>query len=211
MQLQAKITDFSEFDILPVLKRPYEERVIDPTCGTAGFLFHAAEYFDKLGTYEEQKSNWQAREREERRFRLQSARRMARTAHRIARASLKSASLRSNKVKTIDLSEEELAAHVLELFADQGGRCKLSDLAVQFDGAIADPEMACSLDRIDSGGGYTRGNLQVVCNFINRWKSDTDNYKFKQLLALIRCHAPQQEVIGPADRLSPGWVHTHRL
>lgn len=36
------------------------------------------------------------------------------------------------------------------------------------DGAAGDPELAASLDRIDSDGHYERGNLQVVCWFSNR-------------------------------------------
>lgn len=145
---------------------------------------HALEYLVKEGSYQEQQAIWQAKAREERRFKQQAARRMARTAHRIARASLQGTGMRSNKLKTIDLFQHELADYIMELFAEQRGRCKLSGLPIQFDGAIDDPEMACSLDRIDSSGGYTRGNLQVVCNFINRWKSDTDNRKLKQLLTL---------------------------
>ena len=30
------------------------------------------------------------------------------------------------------------------------------------------------------------GNLQIVCQFINFWKSDSDNEEFKRLLMLVR-------------------------
>jgi hypothetical protein len=47
-----------------------------------------------------------------------------------------------------------------------------------------------SLDRIDSDGHYAPRNLQIVCCFINRWKSDSDNEKFKALLDTVRAAQP---------------------
>ena len=41
------------------------------------------------------------------------------------------------------------------------------------------------MDRIDSNGHYEFGNLQVVCQFVNFWKSDSDNSEFKRLLRLV--------------------------
>ena len=49
-----------------------------------------------------------------------------------------------------------------------------------------DPEMLCSLDRIDSSGHYERGNLQLVCRFINRWKSDGDVNEFRRLIKVLQ-------------------------
>jgi hypothetical protein len=43
-----------------------------------------------------------------------------------------------------------------------------------------------SLDRINSDGHYERGNLQVVCQFVNFWKGATENEEFQRLLALLR-------------------------
>ena len=33
---------------------------------------------------------------------------------------------------------------------------------------------------------YERGDLQVVCRFINRWKSDSNDKTFKRLIELVR-------------------------
>lgn len=43
-----------------------------------------------------------------------------------------------------------------------------------------------SLDRIDSAGHYEVGNLQMVCQFINFRKDDSDNVEFQRLLLLVR-------------------------
>ena len=42
------------------------------------------------------------------------------------------------------------------------------------------------LHRIDSSGHYVRGNIQIVCRFINFWKGASDNEEFKDLLMLVR-------------------------
>ena len=54
-----------------------------------------------------------------------------------------------------------------------------------FDNEEGDPELRCSVDRIDSSGHYEQGNLQVVCKFANRWKSASDNDEFQRLIAMI--------------------------
>ena len=43
-----------------------------------------------------------------------------------------------------------------------------------------------SVDRIDSNGHYEHGNLQIVCQFVNFWKADSNNEEFKRLLMLVR-------------------------
>lgn len=83
-------------------------------------------------------------------------------------------------------SRDDFTAYVLELLAAQGNCCALSGLGLQFDGEVSDRQLLASLDRIDSAGHYGPGNLQVVCQFINRWKSADDNAEFKRLVALLR-------------------------
>jgi len=56
----------------------------------------------------------------------------------------------------------------------------------QFDGAGSDKDLLPSLDRIDRDGHYENENLQVVCQFINFWKGDSDNEMFARLLMLVR-------------------------
>lgn len=74
---------------------------------------------------------------------------------------------------------------LLDLFDAQEGLCALSGLPLQWIGGD-DPQLCCSLDRIDSDGHYEISNLQIVCQFINRWKSDGDNGEFARLLAIVR-------------------------
>ena len=83
-------------------------------------------------------------------------------------------------------STDEFTAYVMELLAAQGNCCALSGLGLQFDGEVSDRQLLASLDRVDSSGHYARGNLQVVCQFINRWKSADDNADFKRLIALVQ-------------------------
>jgi hypothetical protein len=54
------------------------------------------------------------------------------------------------------------------------------------DDAAAFDRLAEFLDRIDSSGHYEDGNLQVVCQFINFWKGDSENELFARLLMLVR-------------------------
>lgn len=83
-------------------------------------------------------------------------------------------------------SEEEGAKYVMGLLRAQGNRCALTGVPIEPDGLTRDPELAPSLDRIDSDGHYEPGNLQVVCWFANRWKSDRPNEEFRRLLELVR-------------------------
>jgi len=82
--------------------------------------------------------------------------------------------------------QEELKRLLQDLLEAQGDRCALSGLALQFKGSHEDEWMLCSLDRIDSNGHYERDNLQIVCRFINRWKSDMENDVFLRLLGTLR-------------------------
>jgi hypothetical protein len=68
----------------------------------------------------------------------------------------------------------------------QEGLCAITGLKLQFYGDEDDKEMLCSLDRVDSDGHYEIGNLQIVCRFVNRWKSDGDDRQFRRLLDLVR-------------------------
>jgi hypothetical protein len=71
------------------------------------------------------------------------------------------------------------------LFEAQEGLCAIISLPLQFMGGD-DHQMCCSLDRIDSDGHYEKGNLQIVCKFINRWKSDTEDSELRRLIEIVR-------------------------
>jgi len=90
------------------------------------------------------------------------------------------------KVKELRMSEYELDALLHELMEKQEDRCALTGLPFQFRGEHKDENLLPSLDRKDSSGHYEKGNLQVVCRFVNFWKSDSDNEEFKRLLMLVR-------------------------
>lgn len=87
-------------------------------------------------------------------------------------------------------TDDEFKTYISQLISDQDGVCALTGLALQYDGAHDDSELLCSLDRIDSSGHYERGNLQVVCRFVNRWKSDGKDPEFRRLLGLVRAVRP---------------------
>ena len=78
---------------------------------------------------------------------------------------------------------ERLLASLLDL---QDNRCALTGIPFHFDGPGADSNLLPSVDRIDSDGHYETGNIQIVCRFVNFWKSDTDDEEFRRLLMLVR-------------------------
>jgi hypothetical protein len=108
--------------------------------------------------------------------------RMAMTARNTALFSNGQTVERTVKNKDVLIPEKDFEPYLAKLISEQGGNCRLSGLPLQFDGAVSDPEMLCSLDRIDSSKHYEYGNLQVVCKFINRWKGASDNGEFKRLI-----------------------------
>ena len=90
------------------------------------------------------------------------------------------------KIKDTDMSEAEMKSHISELLILQNGCCALSGLEYQLPDDCTDPDLKASPDRIDSNLGYVKGNIQIVCWFINRWKSDDSNASFQRLLSMIR-------------------------
>lgn len=111
---------------------------------------------------------------------------LAKQAQRTARYSNGQLVLRRVKNKDLNMTPKEAEAYVEWLYDQQKGLCKISGLRLQLFGQETDPEMLCSLDRIDSGGHYVKGNLQIVCRFINRWKSDDESQNFSRLLDIVR-------------------------
>lgn len=87
--------------------------------------------------------------------------------------------------KFMFLSEDDLKTYISNLIKKQKGRCALTGLELALDGKKNDPELVCSLDRIDSNKDYEKGNLQVVCKFVNRWKGSGDNDEFQRLIQLV--------------------------
>ena len=69
---------------------------------------------------------------------------------------------------------------------EQEGLCALTNIPLEFKGTHTDENYLCSLDRIDSNGHYEPNNLQLVCRFINFWKSDRNNEMFQRQIELIK-------------------------
>lgn len=114
---------------------------------------------------------------------------MAFSAH--DQSGLERVSLNKDKKILFD-SAEHLHAHLEGLWMSE--YCSLSGLKMDMSGE--DPDLAPSLDRIDSDKHYEPGNLQIVARFVNRWKSDDKQDNFVRLLELVRS--------PPAGRASPG-------
>lgn len=90
------------------------------------------------------------------------------------------------KNKELQMSDAELDKLVRDLLKIQEDRCAITGMRFQFRGAQTDDNMLPSLDRIDSDGHYARGNLQIVCRFINFWKQASDDTEFRRLVGVIR-------------------------
>ena len=95
----------------------------------------------------------------------------------------------TKKNKDLVVPSEELRRKIRELIARQNERCALTGIRLQFKGDHTDPSRLASLDRIDSDKHYEPHNLQVVCRFINGWKSDTPDAEFRRLLQMVRMPA----------------------
>jgi len=93
---------------------------------------------------------------------------------------------RVQKNKELRMTAQQLEATIRQLLVQQDNKCALTGIPLQFLGQHEDKNLLPSLDRKDSNGHYENGNLQVVCQFINFWKSDTDNEEFRKLLNLVR-------------------------
>ena len=74
---------------------------------------------------------------------------------------------------------------LMEMFSAQDGKCALSGIKMTwFKGKILPTSL--SLDRIDSNGDYTTGNVRLICHAINSFRGRmTDDEMFTMALALI--------------------------
>jgi hypothetical protein len=63
-------------------------------------------------------------------------------------------------------------AYLLELYNKQDGLCALSGVNMTYTAGNGRTNTNISIDRIDSAVGYSRGNVQFVCDLVNRMKQD---------------------------------------
>jgi hypothetical protein len=62
--------------------------------------------------------------------------------------------------------------YLLQLYTQQQGRCALSGVEMTYKAGSGRVNTNISIDRIDSSIGYVRGNVQFVCDVVNRMKQD---------------------------------------
>jgi hypothetical protein len=93
---------------------------------------------------------------------------------------------RTIKNKELRMTSEALQKLLTDLMDKQNNRCALTGIPFHFHGPHADKNLLPSADRIDSIRHYEPDNIQLICQFINFWKSDADNDEFKRLLMLVR-------------------------
>lgn len=93
---------------------------------------------------------------------------------------------RTVKNKELRFTRLGLEKYLADLMASQDRQCAITGIPFQFDTECDDGEFLPSLDRIDSNGHYEEGNLQVVCKFVNRWKSDSEDADFRRLIDVVR-------------------------
>lgn len=111
---------------------------------------------------------------------------MANTAWSTASSSNGQLSSRTVKNKNFEFMDRwELEKYIRDLFEAQEGLCAVTGLPLQFSDGD-DSQLCCSLDRIDSDGHYAAGNLQIVCRFINFWKSNSDDGEFRRLIDIVQ-------------------------
>lgn len=66
--------------------------------------------------------------------------------------------------------------YIQEIYLNQQGKCAITGIKMTF---IANDKYKISLDRIDSKKGYLKNNVQLLCWWVNRCKS---NYSKQDLL-----------------------------
>lgn len=111
--------------------------------------------------------------------------RMVNTAIQTCEQSGKETSKTTKTKKFLFSSAAECEKYVNELRVEQDGICALTGIPLDSDDNSNNSEFSSSLDRIDSNGHYEIGNLQLVCKFANRWKSNDDNDVFLSLIRSI--------------------------
>lgn len=91
--------------------------------------------------------------------------------------------VKNKELRMTDYELDKLLRHLLKV---QEERCAITGLSFQYRGSHDDQNMLPSLDRIDSDGHYEKGNLQLVCRFINFWKQASNDEEFRMLINLVR-------------------------
>ena len=106
------------------------------------------------------------------------------------------------KAQLNDIDEYEIDLdYVMGLWESQEGKCALSELPMKYE---FDDLCSVSIDRVDSSLGYVPGNVQLVCQWVNRAKNTSSDSDFRSLLASLPVRVPvsvitDSVVLGMAD------------
>jgi hypothetical protein len=85
-----------------------------------------------------------------------------------------------------DCNGDQMKARLAFLLEQQKGICKLTGIRMHLPGQDnLDKDFLPSADRIDSDGHNELENMQVVCRFINHWKSSMPDKRFRDLLDTV--------------------------
>lgn len=78
-----------------------------------------------------------------------------------------------NRNKTSNITFEDL----INIYNEQEGKCNLTGEVLTFDKNNQSTNI--SIDRIDSNIGYEKGNIQLVCHYVNimKWNKTIDELK----------------------------------
>jgi len=69
--------------------------------------------------------------------------------------------------------------YVISVLKEQNERCAITNIPLMH---IYNDGCAASVDRIDSSKGHVKGNIQLVCQWVNRAKNNMTNDEFKAIL-----------------------------
>lgn len=128
--------------------------------------------------------------------------------HRLMRRVKQSLNARKHCGKNCDfnLTPDDL----VELFDKQRGLCAYSGIPLQLE-YVVHRSSNVSVDRIDSSGGYTKGNVQLVCRWINFAKGATPHREFLEQLRTLYVNFPQAPCNNLNLTLTSGQLDTHSL
>lgn len=73
--------------------------------------------------------------------------------------------------------------YINDIWTAQYGRCAISGLEMVYKSG----DLCCvSIDRIDSSIGYVKGNIQLVCAWVNRAKNTATNDEMIRVIELLQ-------------------------
>lgn len=81
---------------------------------------------------------------------------------------------------------------LMELYKNQEGRCAISNVLMTHIAGSGRVTTNISIDRIDSSKGYLRGNVQFVCDAVNKMKQDmSENELYDWCNKIVRHNVPK--------------------